>query len=169
MEDQLLARNVLLFNGCFDQLRGQIGAFTMCQHPADHAAAVDIQNDIQVIIGPFLRALELGDVPRPDFIRAGRKQFRLLVVRVSELVSAFASALIRFKDAIHRPHAAHVLPFIEQFRVDLPRRLISETFAVESIDHRFSFSERKCSSWDRSRLRLPVGIAATVQRRSRNI
>ena len=49
MQDQLLAWDVLLFDGRFDQLLGQIGAFAVCEHPPDHTATVDVQDDVKVI------------------------------------------------------------------------------------------------------------------------
>ena len=113
VKDQLFGLDVLFFNGCFNELLSQVGVFAMRQHPADRAAAIDIQDDVKVIIGPFFRTLQFRDVPRPNFIGAGRKKFRLFVIGMLQLVSPFASALVLFKNAIHRPHAAQVITFIK--------------------------------------------------------
>ena len=113
MKDQLFGSDLLLFNRCFNELLGQIGAFAMRQHPADHTAAIDIMDDVKVIIGPFVRAFQLSDVPRPDGGGAGRKQLGLLVIGKLQLVSPLASALVLFENAIHRSHAAQVITFLE--------------------------------------------------------
>jgi len=139
VKDQLFGWNFLFFNGCLNQLPGQIGAFAMSQHPADDATTVDVEDHVKVVIGPFFRAFQLGDVPRPDFIGAGRKQLRLLVIGMSQLITPFARALVIGENAIHRPHAAQVITFIKQLRVDLPWCLICETFAVKLIKHPLSF------------------------------
>ncbi len=89
------------------------------QHPADNAATVDVEDHVQVVIRPFLRSLEFGDVPRPDFIGTGREQFQLLVAGMLQLISSFACALILVENSVHRPHAAKVIAFIKQLCVDL--------------------------------------------------
>ena len=119
VNDQLFGLHVLFLDRRFNELLGQAGAFAVRQHPADNAAAVDVEDHVQVVVSPFFRTLELGDVPRPDFVRGGRKQFRLLVVGMLQLVSSFACALILFEDAVHRPHAAQVVAFIKQLCVNL--------------------------------------------------
>ena len=76
MKDQLFWLDTLFSNGCFNQLRGQIGTFSLSQHPTDDATAVNVEDHVKVVIGPFFWAFQFGDVPRPDFIGTGRKQFR---------------------------------------------------------------------------------------------
>ena len=70
VKDQLFGLDSLFFNGCFNQLLGQVGAFAMSQHPADHATTVDIEDHVKVVVSPFFRAFQLGDVPRPDLVGA---------------------------------------------------------------------------------------------------
>ena len=45
------------------RLLGQRGALPRGQHPAGHIAAVDVQEDVEVEVGPLHRAEQLGDVP----------------------------------------------------------------------------------------------------------
>ena len=63
MNDQLVRWNALFFNRRFNELLGQIGTFAVGQHPTDHATAVDVQDHVKVVIRPFLRSFEFGDVP----------------------------------------------------------------------------------------------------------
>jgi len=45
-------------------------------HPARAVAAVDVEHDEKVVVDAAGRALELGDVIRPDFVRPGRDELR---------------------------------------------------------------------------------------------
>ena len=55
VDRQLIFANRLVFNRFSNQTRCQIGALAVGQHPAGHVAAVDVQNHVQVVVGPFLR------------------------------------------------------------------------------------------------------------------
>jgi hypothetical protein len=62
-------------------------------------AAEDVDNHVQVEIGPLGRSEQLGDVPRPDQVGPGRQQFGSVVLRVAELVAPFADLAIVIEDA----------------------------------------------------------------------
>src|SRR5438067_1213743 len=63
MEGQLPGRNRLLGAGLGDQAFSQVGLLAVGDHPADHGAAVDVEDDVQVVVGPRGWAEQLGDVP----------------------------------------------------------------------------------------------------------
>src|SRR5262249_56891236 len=71
-----------------DQARGQVGLLTVGEHPADHVATVDVEDDVEVVVGPLGWAEQFGDVPAPDLIGGGRQQLRPGVGRMEELVTA---------------------------------------------------------------------------------
>jgi hypothetical protein len=48
-------------------------------HPADDVAAEDVQDHVEIEVGPFDWPEQFGDVPTPDLIRAGGQQRRFLV------------------------------------------------------------------------------------------
>src|SRR5690606_37133668 len=75
-------------------------------HPGDDVAAEDIEEDVEGQVGPLLRALELGDGPRPDLVGCGGQELRLGVVRVAELVSPLAHLAGGVEDAVHGAHGA---------------------------------------------------------------
>ena len=95
-------------------LLGQFGAFARRHHPADDVTAEDVEDDVEVKVGPLGRAAQLGDVPTPKLIGGGGQQFRLLILRMGELIAALAGFAILFQDAIHGPSRAKILAFIEQ-------------------------------------------------------
>ena len=79
-------------------------------HPADDVAAEDVEDDVEVEVGPLHRAQQFRDVPRPDLVRGGRQQFRLLVDRVAELVAALLDLCLLIEDAVHGADGAVVAP-----------------------------------------------------------
>jgi len=86
----------LLVAGFFDELAGQFGAFARRNHPADDVTAENVENYIEVEVGPFGRAAKLGDVPTPKLIGGAGQKFRLLVLGMDELVAALASCAVLF-------------------------------------------------------------------------
>ena len=70
VDGQLVAADALLGAGLADQHLGQGGGLAGGDHPADDVAGVDVQDHVQVVVGPLRRAAQLGDVPRPHLVRA---------------------------------------------------------------------------------------------------
>ena len=135
VDGELAGRDELLAAGMFDQTLGQFGAFAIGDHPAHDETAEDIQDDIEVIAGPFRRAAQFGDVPTPQLVGLGGQQFRLLIRRMSELIAAFAAFATRFQQAIHGADRAMKPAFIEQCRVDLRGRAILKTLLMKTRQH----------------------------------
>ncbi len=79
MDGELAASNALLAAGIFKELFGEWSAFAIGDHPADHIAAKDVEDDIQVEVSPFSRAQEFGDIPTPELIGAGGQQLGSLI------------------------------------------------------------------------------------------
>ena len=52
MNGQLVGRDVLALATLGDQHLGQGGALLAGQEPADHIAAEDIEQDVEVVVGP---------------------------------------------------------------------------------------------------------------------
>jgi hypothetical protein len=55
------------------------------------------------------------------------------MVGMTKLIASFLYFLILLKNAVHRPPGAEVTFLVEQGSVDLARRLIAKTRAVESL------------------------------------
>ena len=65
VDGELARRDVLRVATMLDEPLGQFGAFAVGDHPTDDVATKNIQDDVEVIGGPFYRASQLGDVPTP--------------------------------------------------------------------------------------------------------
>ena len=59
VEGQLARRHDVLGEGVIEQRLEQDGAFGICDAPADNPAAEDVEDDVQVEVGPFGRSRQL--------------------------------------------------------------------------------------------------------------
>ena len=82
MDGELVRHDVLLAAGLTNQPLGQLGALAFGDHPADDVAAEDVEDHIEIELGPFDRPEQLGNVPTPDLIWRGGQQLGLLIVGV---------------------------------------------------------------------------------------
>ncbi len=95
-------------------------------HPANHLAAEDIEDHVQIVVRPLLRAEQLGDVPAPDFVWARGQQLRRGVVRTTNLIAPFLNFVRGVQEAIHSAGRTEIGALIEQGRMDLRRRLVDQ-------------------------------------------
>lgn len=73
VQHQRLAQAALTDDAALQQFGGLLAAFMRMDLPADALAAVDILDQVQVVILPAHRRGPVGDVPRPDFIGCRRR------------------------------------------------------------------------------------------------
>src|SRR5229473_2106167 len=118
MQRQRAGGDVMLGHGLGDQRFGQLRGLPQGDHPADHIAAEDVEDHVQVIATPLDRALEFRDIPTPHFIGPHRQQFRLGVGRMDDLVAPLTRLPKRCQQAVHGAHRAEVAPLIEQRGID---------------------------------------------------
>ena len=104
-------------------------------HPAGDVAAEDIEDDVQIEVGPLDRTPQLGDVPAPKLVGRGGQQLRLLVSRMNELIAALARFSLLFQDAVHGAGRAEVLAFVQQGGLHGCRRAVLESLFMEDGQH----------------------------------
>ena len=80
VQRELLGLDVLFVAAVPDQGLGQAGCLSVRDHPAHHIAAVDIENDVEIEVGPGHRAFEFRYVPGPDLIRCCSQELRFGIV-----------------------------------------------------------------------------------------
>ena len=132
MDGELAGLDILFAAGFLDELLGQFRAFAGRDHPAGDVAAEDIEDDVEIEVGPLGRTQQLGDVPAPELIGRGGQQLRLLVGRMNELIAAFARLALLFEDAVHGADRAEILAFIEQGGLDGGGRAILESLFMQT-------------------------------------
>src|SRR3954449_6204256 len=125
--------------------------------PADDPAAEDVENDVEIEVGPFRRSGQLRDIPRPDLIGAFGEQFGLGVDRVAQLVAALPNLVMVVQDAVQGADRAEVDALVEQGGVDLRRGEIGEARLAQLVEHGLSFFGRQRTGWDGAPVRPAAG------------
>lgn len=90
-------------DGPVDQPLGQLGRFPVGHGPADGVAVEDVQDHVEVEVGPLGRPVQLRDVPRPELVGGRRQQLRDGMVRVAELVTSFSVLPVLGQNAVEGP------------------------------------------------------------------
>ena len=172
MQGELTGRHVVLGDGIVEQRLEESGALGIGYAPADHAAAEDVENDVEIEVAPFGWPHQLGDIPGPDLVWPFCQQLGLAVGGMAELLAAFADFAVLAEDAVHGADRAMVDAFIEQGGVDLGWRLISEARRVQQIEHhlllRSSQGPGRCRPWAADRRRLGRPDAPAMHAGTRN-
>src|ERR1700678_89496 len=119
MQRELTGRHVVFGDRVIEQWPEQRGTFSIGDTPTDHAAAEDVEDDVEIEVAPFGWSHQLGDVPGPDLIRTFRQQFGFLIDRMAQLLAACADFAMLTENAIHGTDRAVVDALIEQSGVDL--------------------------------------------------
>ncbi len=67
---ELPRHNLFVVTGCRNQLVCKGCRLARRKHPADHVANEHVEDDLEMKAGPFGRAFEFGDIPRPQLTRS---------------------------------------------------------------------------------------------------
>src|SRR6185437_3829781 len=109
MNAELAGLDVLLLASFLDELAGQSGAFAQGHHPADHVAAEDVEDDIEIKVGPLGGTAQLSDVPAPQLIGSGGQQLPHLISSMSNLIAALARGAVLLQHPPHGTPGAQIL------------------------------------------------------------
>ena len=114
MHGDLFGLDPLLVDALLEQLGGELARFAMRQHPAHRVAAEEVEQHVELVVGPLLRGAELGDVPRPHLVRTGRQELGTLIARMTKLISALTDLAAGAQNPIHRAGRAMVDALAQQ-------------------------------------------------------
>ena len=149
VKSELTSRHVVFGDGVLEQRPKQRGAFRIGDAPADHPAAENIQDHVEVEIGPLRRPHQFGYVPRPDLVGLFGQQFGFLVNGMTQLPTPFANFAMLAQQPIHRADRAMIDAVIQQCGVDFRGRLIRETRRVKQIQHHPLLRTGQRTGWPR--------------------
>src|SRR5208337_1028638 len=141
MDQELIRLDHLLGTGLRDQFTGKGGKLPVGHHPPHYIAAVDVEDHVEIKVGPLYRPLELRDVPAPRFVGRSCKDLRLCILGTGYLPSPLFQLTLFFKDPVHGAHRTEIALLVEKGRVDFPGRLVDETIGVKDIEHVIPFLE----------------------------
>ena len=165
MKGELVGFNVLLATALGDEALGERGTFSVSQHPANHVAGEDVEDDVEVVVGPLDGATKLRDIPRPNLVRRFGQQLRLGVVRMAPLVPALSDLAVLLQNPIHRANRAEVGSLVQKRSPHLSGRLVDEPLTVQGPEDFLALSFVESSV--RPRTTLQFGrhrLAPAIQR-----
>src|SRR4030095_5593887 len=90
-------------------------------HPPDRVTTEDVQDRVQVEVGPLGRAEQLGDVPGPHAVGCVGDQLGLDRGRVGGRPEPLAPLPLGVQQPVHRGDRGEVAALVEQGGVDLGR------------------------------------------------
>jgi hypothetical protein len=123
---------------------GEGGALPTRHHPAGDVAAVDVEDDVEVVVGPLHRPQQLGDVPAPDPIRPVGDEFGLQVGGMHSLVPTLVGLVLRTQDAIDGRNRGQVAALVQQGGEHARRGHVHETLRVQHVEHVGPFLGAQC-------------------------
>jgi hypothetical protein len=112
-------------------------------HPAHDITAVDVEDHVEIKVGPLHGSFELRYVPAPRFVGRLRKDLRLCVPGTIHLPSPLFQFTLCLKDPVHGAHRTEVALLVEKGRVYFPGRLVDKTIRMQQIEHLTAFLERE--------------------------
>jgi hypothetical protein len=135
VQGKLLREDVLLEAGLPDELLRNLSGIVSGHRPANHIAAEDIEQDVEMEVGGLGAGTELGDIPGPQLIGSRGKEFRFGVGGVTELVSPLTDLLVLAQDAIHGADGAEESPLIQESSIDFGGREVHEARRAKDFKH----------------------------------
>src|ERR1039457_4447179 len=101
MDGKLADRNLMLADGLLDELLAQFSGFPIRDHPAGNVAAENVEDDVQIEVGPLDRTPQLGDVPAPKLVGRRGQQLGFLVRRMNQLIASLAGFSLLLENTVH--------------------------------------------------------------------
>ncbi len=139
VDRELIAVDAFLDERLVDQSFGKVLGLPVGEHPAHDAPAVDVEDDVEVVVGPLGRPQQLRDVPCPDLIGSSSRQLWLGIRGMPEPVAALADLLIGLEDAMHRVDGAEIGAPVQQCCVGFSWSLVGERLVMEDSQHPLPF------------------------------
>ena len=126
-----------------DQLLGQDGGLAGGDHPADGIPAEDVEDHVQVVVGPLRRAVQLGDVPRVHLVRPGGCELGLDGSGMRGLPAALPALARLAQHPVVGGYRAEVGALVQQRGPCLGRGGVGEPLRVQRVEDGLPFGCRQ--------------------------
>ena len=157
--------HVVLCHRLFDEAGCERCIFALGEKPANHAPAIDVDDDVEIEVDELPLGQQLRDVPGPDLVGRRREELWLGVVRVHELVAALPGLTAPLQQPVQRALRAHVAVLLGERRDDLSRSPVLKTLVVQGIHGRLLLIWRQRANRLSSARRCPGFLPPVVGRR----
>ena len=104
MDDQTFGGDLAACEDFAEQMPGQTGILLPRDHPADHKAAEQVQDDVEVQVQAAGQGRQLGDIPGHDLFGYGSLQLRLDMVLRRALGAPFTRLPAEAQPPVHGRH-----------------------------------------------------------------
>src|SRR3954471_8566007 len=144
MDGQLSRFDPLFAAGIGNEAFGQFRTFAVSHHPAHHVATEDVEDHVEIEVGPLRRSQQFRDVPAPELVRTGSQQLGFRVSRMDQLVATLPHLALAFQNPVHGANRAMIAALIEKGGVNRSRRAVLKSFFMQAGQDRFPFRGNKC-------------------------
>ena len=118
MQGELAGGDIMFRDRVIEQWLELRGTFRIGDTPADHPAAENVDDDVEIEVGPLGGSHQFRYVPGPNLIWAFGEKFRLLIDGAPQLSTPFADFVMLGENAIHGADRAQIDALVEQAGVD---------------------------------------------------
>jgi len=130
----LVAPDLVTRAGLIHHLPGQFTAFTIGHHPSHDVPAENIHRHVQVVVAPFDRPSQFGNVPRPNLVGTRCQQFGPRKITGCPL-TALANQAVAPQEPVHRADRTEIATFVQQDGVHLTRRHVAKPLTTQLGQH----------------------------------
>jgi len=106
MKGELVGLDRLLGAALLGETLSERCRFPACKHLADHITAEDVEDPVEMEVGPLDGPKKLGHVPRPDLVWRGGQELGFYIGRVAELVVPLPELAFLLQDTVHGSNRA---------------------------------------------------------------
>src|SRR4051812_4579574 len=127
MNEELAFPDALSRDALPNKLLGQFCGFALSHHPADDKAAEQVEDYVEIKVGPLGRTAQFRNIPSPDLVGSCGQQFWFPINGMTELVTTLADLAVFFEQPVHGTRRANREALVQQSGMNLRRRLIDES------------------------------------------
>ena len=157
----------MLGNRLLDEARCERSVLAFGQQPADDAAAVDVDDDVEVQVDELRLRQQFRDVPGPDLIWSRRQEFRLGMARMDPLVAPLSGLPTLLEQPVKGALRANVAVLLGERRHNLSRSTVLKARLVQGVQGGLLLLGRQGSNRLPSARRQPGLLPSIVSSRMR--
>ena len=101
MNGQLTRLDVVVKAGAQNEMLGDLCILLSRKAPAHDIPAVNVHDNVEVVVGPFLLSLKFGNIPAPHLLGLHCNELWHRILPASQLISSLANLVVLTEQSIH--------------------------------------------------------------------